>query len=658
MIRLLKPLGYYKEKYGTVHYGLNKLYLIMEKEHNRGQEAAGIGCVKLNAEPGKEYIFRERAQGSDAIKKVFEEAHRQIETVAQENIDDDPGNNTDTYTNSDSPRDTYTNRDGHHDTCDHGDGVARADGEETWRHLPFLGNVYMGHLRYSTTGRSGLNYTHPFLRRNNWSARNMLLCGNFNMTNVDEIFASITASGQHPRLYADTFLLLEQLGHALDMENERLYDKYHAIGQRGLELSESIARDLDTGNILKRCAPTWDGGYVICGIVGNGDMYAMRDPHGIRPAFYYQDDEIVVVASERPVIQTALNVPLDDVKELGAGEAIIVDRDGSIKTERILPEGKNERCSFERIYFSRGSDRDIYSERKQLGRYLAASVLDAVGHDIDHTVFSFIPNTAEVAFYGLVEGVEDLLIKDKICRIRELTANGELTDDNIAAILQRRVRREKVAIKDIKLRTFISEGGTREDLAAHVYDITYGSVNPGDNLVAIDDSIVRGTTLGQSIIRILDRLSPKRLVIVSSSPQVRYPDCYGIDMSRMGEFIAFRAAIALLNERGMHHVIDSVYERCKLQENQPKEKVVNHVKDIYAPFSEEEIAAKIAEMVTPDEVKSEVKIVYQSIENMHKAIPGHPGDWYFTGDYPTPGGNRLVNKAFINFYEGKVKSRM
>ena len=599
MIRLLKPLSYYKEKYGTELYGLNKLYLIMEKEHNRGQEAAGIGCVKLNAVPGEEYIFRERAQGSDAITKIFETANRER----------------------------------------------------------FVGNVYMGHLRYSTTGRSGLNYTHPFLRRNNWASRNLLLCGNFNMTNVDEIFGQITATGQHPRLYADTFLLLEQLGHALDMENERLYDHYHGLGQRGLELAESIARDLDMGNVLKRCAPTWDGGYVICGIVGNGDMYAMRDPHGIRPAFYYRDDEIVVVASERPVIQTAMNVQIDDVKELMPGEAIIVDRDGSIKMERILPEERNERCSFERIYFSRGSDRDIYEERKRLGALLAKPVLDTVDGDIDNTVFSFIPNTAEVAFYGLVQGVEDLLIKDKISKIQELSARGELTDANIAEILARRVRREKVAIKDIKLRTFISEGGTREDLAAHVYDITYGSVNPGDNLVVIDDSIVRGTTLGQSIIRILDRLSPRSLVIVSSSPQVRYPDCYGIDMSRMSEFIAFRAAVALLEERGMRDVIERVYNLCKAQEHLPKEEIRNYVKEIYAPFSDEEISAKIVEMVTPPDVRAEVRIVYQTIEGMHEAIPDHPGDWYFTGNYPTPGGNRLVNKAFINYYEGRPDSR-
>lgn len=614
MIRLLKPISYYKEKYGSELYGLDKLYLIMEKEHNRGQEAAGIGCVKLDMPPGEEYIFRERAQGSDAITTIFANAHRQIEEHRDEGA---------------NPRFT-----------------------------PFVGEVYMGHLRYSTTGRSGINYVHPFMRRNNWCSRNMLLCGNFNMTNVDEIFNSIVSTGQHPRLYADTFILLEQLGHALDRENERLFNLHTDAGLKAVELSQAIARDLNVSNVLKRCAPAWDGGYVICGIVGNGDMWAMRDPNGIRPAFYYMDDEIVVVASERPVIQTAFNLQLSQVRELEPGEAIVVDRDGSVRIDRILPQGKNARCSFERIYFSRGSDKDIYNERKELGRYLTEPVLKAVDHDIDKTVFSFIPNTAEVAFYGLVQGVEDHLIKSKINDIQRLSQAGNLTDENIETVLRRRVRREKVAIKDIKLRTFIAEGSTRNDLAAHVYDITYGSINPGDNLVVIDDSIVRGTTLRQSIIRILDRLKPRKMVIVSSSPQVRFPDCYGIDMSRMGEFIAFKAAMALLEERGMRYVIDSVYHRCKAQDELPKEEVVNYVKDIYAPFTDGEVARKIAEMLTPESVNAEVEIVYQAVEDMHKAIPGHPGDWYFTGDYPTPGGNRLVNKAFINYYEGNAGKRL
>ena len=613
MIRLLKSPEYYRKKYGSTFYGLNKLYLIMEKEHNRGQEGAGVGCVKLDAEPGNEYIFRERAQGPDAIREVFVNIGARIDEAAK-------------------------------------DGVPAGS-------LPFEGEVYMGHLRYSTTGRSGLAYVHPFMRRNNWSARNLLLCGNFNMTNVDEIFKSITDTGQHPRLYADTFLLLEQLGHALDRENERLYSLHSGEGLTGLPLSKAIARDLNVANLLHRCSPIWDGGYVICGIVGNGDMWAMRDPNGIRPAFYYADDEVVVVASERPVIQTAFDLDTEQVHELEPGMAIIVDRDSSWRLERILLKGQNQRCSFERIYFSRGSDRDIYNERKKLGQLLVPSVLKAVDGNIDKSVFSFIPNTAEVAFFGLIEGLEDDLTQSKIHDIKRLSAIGALSDDKMREILKRRVRREKIAIKDIKLRTFIAEGSSRNDLAAHVYDVTYGSVKKGDYLVAIDDSIVRGTTLKESILRILDRLDPGKLVIVSSSPQVRYPDCYGIDMSRMDEFIAFKAAMALLKERGMGYVVDTVYAKCKAQESLPKEEVVNYVKEIYAPFSDEEISAKIAEMLRPDEVETPVEIVYQSVENLHKAIPGCPGDWYFTGNYPTPGGNRLVNKAFINYYEGKLSDR-
>ena len=613
MIRLLKPLSYYKEKYGTTLYGLNKLYLLMEKQHNRGQEAAGIGCVKMEATPGHEYIFRERAQGSDAIQSIFATVMGQIAEARANNA---------------TPEDT-----------------------------PFLGEVYMGHLRYSTTGRSGINYVHPFMRRNNWQARNLLLCGNFNMTNVDEIFDSVTAMGQHPRLYADTFLLLEQLGHALDRENERLFNIHDAQGLKGLERSAAIARDLNVTNMLHRCAPLWDGGYVICGIVGNGDMFARRDPHGIRPAFYYRDDEIVVLASERPVIQTAFGLSAEQIDELQPGQALIVDRDGSSRIDTILPKAENTKCSFERIYFSRGSDRDIYRERKQLGKNLVPQVLRAVDNDIDRTVISFIPNTAEVAFYGLVEGIEEHLIHSKIEEIQRLSAIGALSNDNIARVLSHRVRKEKVAIKDIKLRTFIAEGNTRNDLAAHVYDITYGSINPGDKLVAIDDSIVRGTTLRESIIRILDRLNPGKLVIVSSSPQVRYPDCYGIDMSRMEEFIAFKAAMALLRQRGMSYVIDSVYQKCKAQEHLPKEEAVNYVKEIYAPFTDEEISAQIAEMLRPESVSTPIEIVYQTVEAMHQAIPNHPGDWYFTGDYPTPGGNRLVSKAFINYYEGRHDAR-
>ncbi len=613
LIRLLKPLDYYKEKYGSLTYGIGKMYLLMEKQHNRGQEGAGIGCVRMDSVPGTEYIFRERAEGSGAIQEIFAAINSSMQEAEQH-------------------------------------GVAPED-------LPFIGQVYMGHLRYSTTGRSGLSYVHPFLRRNNWRSRNLLLCANFNLTNTDEIFSNVIATGQHPRLLADTFLLLEQLGHALDRENERLFVLHHGAGKRGLDLSEAIAADLDAGNILRRCAPTWDGGYVVCGIVGNGDMWAMRDPNGIRPAYYYADDEIVVVASERPVIQTAFNLDIDDVRELGRGEALIVDRDGTWKLDRIIPEKENLQCSFERIYFSRGGDRDIYNERKELGHQLVDSVLKAIGYDWNNSVFSFVPNTAEVAFYGLTEGLENRLIADKVSEIEALNENGELTKERVEDILHRHIRRDKIAWKDIKLRTFIAEGATRNDLAAHVYDITYGTVNPGDNIVVIDDSIVRGTTMKQSVISILDRLGPKCIVIVSSSPQVRYPDCYGIDMSRMSEFIAFRAAIKLLKERGMQHVIDDVYRRCKEQENLPKELICNEVKRIYEPFTDEEVAAQIARMLTPDGISAEVKIVYQSLKGMHNAIPNHKGDWYFSGDYPTPGGNCFVNKAFINYYEGNPLKR-
>lgn len=614
MIRLRKPLDYYKEKYGSTFYGLNKLYLIMEKEHNRGQEGAGVGCVNLDARPGKEYIFRQRAEGSNAIQEAFDSINKEILHASK---------------NGDSP-------------------------------LPFEGQVYMGHLRYSTTGRSGLSYVHPFLRRNNLRSSNLLLCGNFNLTNVDEIFHEIVEEGQHPRLYADTFLLLEQLGKALDNENERLAAFYREDGLRGKELTDAISRRLDVTKMLKSHAPSWDGGFVICGIVGNGLMWALRDSHGIRPAFYYADDEIVVVASERPVIQTAFNLKIDQVKELPRGAAMIVDTKGDWRIEQILQPAEETQCSFERIYFSRGSDRDIYEERKRLGNLLVPAVMKHIDGDLDNTVFSFIPNTAEVAYYGMVQGFEDLLINDKIkalAALRGMESSAE-TAARATEILSRRIRREKVAIKDIKLRTFIAEGKSRDDLAAHVYDITYGTVRPGvDNLVVIDDSIVRGTTLRQSIIRILDRLEPKRIVIVSSSPQVRFPDCYGIDISRMGEFIAFRAAMELLKERGMQSLIDDVYRRCKEQENLPKEEVVNYVKEIYAPFTDEEISERIARMLTPEGTKAEIRIVYQTIADTHKAIPGHSGDWYFSGDYPTPGGNRLVNHAFINYCEGNIDNR-
>lgn len=616
MVRLLKPLSYYQEKYGTYLYGLNKLYLLMEKQHNRGQEGAGLACVKLHAQPAEEFIYRERAMGTGAIQEIFANVKKQIQ---------------------ETPHD-------------------KSDAEWAALHLPFAGEVYMGHLRYSTTGRSGLSYVHPFLRRGNWRSRNLLLCGNFNMTNVDEIFDSIVAKGQHPRSYADTFVLLEQVGHALDMENQKLYDRYKAEGLDDRSITEAIENNLNIAEVLKKPARIWDGGYVICGMTGSGDMFSFRDPRGIRPAFYYADDEIVVVASERPVIQTAMNLTVEQIKELLPGECLVVNRQGQVHIEPILPPLNYSACSFERIYFSRGSDMDIYRERKELGKHLTSQILKSIDYDLAHTVFSFIPNTAEVAFYGMLEGLDNYLTEQKLAKIRN--ASGSLSDAELKQILSLKVRSEKVAIKDIKLRTFISEGDTRDDLAAHVYDITYGTVFPGiDNLVVIDDSIVRGTTLKQSIIKILDRLRPKKIIIVSSSPQVRFPDCYGIDMSRMGEFIAFKAAMALLKDRGMEAVIEEVYRKSKAQQHYPKEQIVNYVKEIYEPFTQEEISGKIAQMLTSDDITAQVEIVYQTLEGLHQAIPNHPGDWYFSGNYPTPGGNRLVNNAFINFMEGADSKR-
>ena len=613
MIRLRKPLSYYKKKYGTCFYGLNKLYLLMEKQHNRGQEGAGLGCIKLNSQPGNEYIFRERALGSGAIQEIFANVKK---TISSE--------------------------------------IASKHDEE----LPFAGEVYIGHLRYSTTGKSGISYVHPFLRRNNWKARNMLLCGNFNMTNVEEIFQSVINEGQHPRIYSDTVLLLEQLGNELDKEHRRMHKLYRAEGLDGIELTHKIEDNFEVTNVLLDKSRIWDGGFVICGAIGSGDMFALRDPNGIRPAFYYVNDEIVVVASERPVIQTTMNVAIDDVKELTPGSAISVNRAGNVKITDILGQQKNERCSFERIYFSRGSDRDIYCERKALGRELAPAILRAVNYDLDNTVLSFIPNTAEVAYIGMIEGLDNYRRGEQIKLIEQLNPSDPDYSRKIEHILSHHLRVEKLAIKDIKLRTFIAEGDSRNDLAAHVYDVTYGLVKTGiDNLVVIDDSIVRGTTLRQSIIRILDRLKPKKIVIVSSSPQVRYPDYYGIDMSRMGEFAAFRAAMALLKERGMSNVIDEVYRKCKAQENLPKEMVVNYVTEIYSPFSDEEISRKIADMLTPEGTNAEIEIIYQSLDGLHKSIPNHPGDWYFSGNYPTPGGNKMVNRAFINYYEGNADLR-
>ena len=614
MVRLLKPLNYYEEKYGTSQYGLNKLYLLMEKQHNRGQEGAGIGCVNLKARPGNEYVYRERGLGSGAISEIFDNARKRI--------------------------------------------IAAQESNEDTNNLPFLGEIYMGHLRYSTTGKHGISYVHPFLRRNNWKSRNLLLCGNFNITNVEEVFSKVVEEGQHPRIYSDTVILLEQIGYYLDKENQRLYDKFKAEGFDGVALTNKIEDNIDIANVIKEPSKTWDGGFVICGADGSGDIFILRDPNGIRPCFYYLDDEVFVAASERPVIQTAMNVRIGDIKELEPGEAIMVSKHGKVTIKQILPKLDNQKCSFERIYFSRGSDADIYKERKLLGKNLTEKILKAVDYDLDNTILSFIPNTAEVAYIGMCEGVDEYEKELQCKEILKLDSHAPGFPDKIKEILNKRVRKEKIAIKDIKLRTFIAEGKSRNELAAHVYDVTYGQVkNDVDNLVIIDDSIVRGTTLKQSIVRILDRLYPKRIVVVSSSPQVRYPDYYGIDMSRMAEFCAFRAAIALIQERGMGELITSTYKKCKAQEDWKKEDVVNYVKEIYAPFTDEEISDKIAEMITGPEIKAEVKLVYQSIEGLHNAIPNHPGDWYFSGNYPTPGGNKMVNQAFINWYEGNPDKR-
>lgn len=611
MIRLLKPLEYYEEKYGTWMHGLNKLYLLMEKQHNRGQEGAGLACVKLESNPGEEYMFRERAEGSSAITDIFRDVQSNYKHLSSTEIH---------------------------------------DAEYAKRALPFAGEVYMGHLRYSTTGKSGLSFVHPFLRRNNWRAKNLALCGNFNMTNVDETFARITAMGQHPRKYADTYIMLEQVGHRLDREVERIFNLAELEGCTGMGITNYIEERIDLANVLRSSSKDWDGGYVICGITGSGESFTMRDPWGLRPAFWYKDDEIIVVASERPVIQTALNVKAEDINELQPGQALIINKKGESYLTQINKPKIKQACSFERIYFSRGSDKDIYRERKQLGEKLVPSILKSIGGDTENTVFSFIPNTAEVAFYGMLEGLDNHLNKDKALKIAALGHNP--TTEELEKILSQRIRSEKVAIKDIKLRTFIAEGNSRNDLAAHVYDITYGSLRHGvDNLVIIDDSIVRGTTLKQSIIGILDRLGPKKIVIVSSSPQVRYPDYYGIDMAKMSEFIAFRAAIELLRDRGMTDIITNAYEKSKAQAHLTKEEMVNYVKDIYAPFTDEEIATKMVELLKPEGINAEVEIVYQPISGLREACPDHTGDWYFSGDYPTPGGVKLVNQAYINYIE-------
>lgn len=611
MVRLLKPLSYYQQKYGTWRYGLNKLYLMMEKQHNRGQEGAGIASVKLDTQPGREYMFRERAEGPNAITEIFAAAHKQMnDSPWCEKLSDDP--------TEDTPA--------------------------------FAGELYMGHLRYSTTGKSGLKYVHPFLRRNNWRAKNLCLCGNYNMTNVEEVFQLLTRQGQCPRIYSDSYIMLELMGHRLDREVER---NFVIAREQGLE-DKDITRYIDTHvkmeNVLKTTMIHFDGGYVVCGITGSGEMFAMRDPWGIRPAFFYLNDEVVAVASERPVLQTTFDSETEEVHELQPGTALIIRADGSSSIERIMDQKDDKACSFERIYFSRGSDRDIYLERKKLGEQLTQPVLKAVGYDTDHTVLSFIPNTAEVAFYGLLDGFNKWIADEKAQQVEALGANP--SHEELMKIMMRQARQEKVAWKDIKLRTFITEGNARNDLAAHVYDITYGSLQPNvDNLVIIDDSIVRGTTLKESILHILDRLHPKKIVVVSSAPQIRYPDYYGIDMPRLEEFCVFHATMALVLERNMGELVEKTYQACLDELKKPAAEQRNCVRDIYTPFTVEEINAKIVEMLRPEGMTIPIDIVFQSLEGLHTAIPNHKGDWYFTGHYPTPGGTRLCNQAFVNYVE-------
>lgn len=615
MIRLLKPLKYYQDKYGTWQYALNKLYLMMEKEHNRGQEGAGMACVKLGSEPGSEHMFRERAEGKNAITEIFGHVRKVFK-------DESPANMTDI--------------------------------EYVRKKLPFAGELYMGHLRYSTTGKKGLSYVHPFMRRNNWRAKNLCLCGNFNMTNVEEIFQKLIQQGQCPRINSDSYLMLEFMGHRLDREVERNFVNAKSLGLENMDITRYIEDHVQMSNVLKTTMQDFDGGYVVCGITGSGEMFSMRDPWGIRPAFYYKNDEVVVLASERPVLQTTFDLECDDICELQPGQALLVKRNGECTIEQILEQRGYSPCSFERIYFSRGSDRDIYKERKKLGELLTPAVLKAIDNDTAHTVFSFIPNTAEVAFYGLLQGFKQHVHQKKIQKIQSL---GHVpTADELEDILSESVRSEKVAWKDIKLRTFITEGNSRNDLASHVYDITYESLVPyQDNLVIIDDSIVRGTTLKESILHILDRLHPKKIIIVSSAPQIRYPDYYGIDMSSLQEFCVFRAAIKLLKDQGKEGVIGDVYAACLEELKKPVEEMRNCVRDIYEPFSVEEINEKIVEMLRPKDVTTPIELVFQSIDGLHQAIPNHRGDWYFTGLYPTPNGMKLCNQAFIDYYEKEYK---
>lgn len=614
LLRLKQPLDYYLDKYGSALWGLNKMHLLMEKQHNRGQDGAGIANIKLNMQPGERYISRTRSVQKNPTQDIFDQINAKFKKV----YDDNPEN--------------------------------LKDVNFLKQNVGFTGEVFLGHLRYGTYGRNSIESCHPFLRQSNWMTRNLVVAGNFNLTNVDELFDVLVEIGQHPKEKSDTVTVMEKIGHFLDVENEEIYERYKSLGYAKTEIYARIQEELNIEKILKKASERWDGGYAMAGLMGHGSAFVLRDPSGIRPAFWYEDDEICVVASERPVIQTAFNLKVEDIHELKAGHALIIEKKGQVKEIQINEPRALAQCSFERIYFSRGSDADIYKERKALGRLIVKDVLKSVDHDYDNSVFSFIPNTAEVSFYGLIKGLEEALNADKIEQIKAL--GPEAKPEALAQIIKRRARIEKIAIKDAKLRTFITQDDSRDDLVAHVYDITYGSVRRGtDNLIVIDDSIVRGTTLRQSILRILDRLGPKKIVVVSSAPQIRYPDCYGIDMAKMGDFIAFEAAIALLRETKQAHVIDEVYKAALEQVALPKEQVKNVVQRIYAPFTDAQISAKIAQMLTPAGMQAQVEIIYQSVENLHIACPGHTGDWYFTGNYPTPGGNKVVNRAFINWME-------
>ncbi len=614
MIRLLKPLSFYQEKYGSSLYGLKKLYLLMEKQHNRGQDGAGLGVIKFDPEPGENYIFRQRANGSSAIAEIFDKVSSKISKS--------------------------------------GSSSQTKDADYLKKHAPFVGELYLGHLRYGTHGGNSKDLCHPFIRENNWMSRNLMLAGNFNLTNVDELFDLLIELGQHPREKADTVTMLEKMGHFLDEDVQKNFDHFKDKGHSNQEITHLIAENTNLETILKRSLRDADGGYVMAGMIGHGDAFVVRDPNGIRPCFYYQNDEICVVTSEKPAIMTGFNIAYKDVKELGPGNALVMYKSGKIEEVNIIPPGEKKSCSFERIYFSRGNDREIYKERKQLGYILGPKIMEAVNYDFKNTVFSYIPNTAAVAFYGMVDGIIDLLDTWKVNEIKKL--GTDLDAEKLKEILAVRPRRERLAVKDAKLRTFITDDAHREDMVAHVYDVTYGIINNDvDTLVVIDDSIVRGTTLKTSILRILDRLHPKKIIIVSSSPQIRYPDCYGIDMSKMNDFVAFQAMVALIKERNMAHRLDEVYQLCKAQENLPKEEMLNHVQSLYAHFTDDEISKKIAEIITPTDIHAEVDVIYQTLDGLHEACPNHSGDWYFSGNYPTPGGTKVVNKAFINFMEGK-----